>query len=64
MKSKRGDALFNQFDVTMKSLLRASPAAWLRLVGVESTETMLLEDKDLQLEDTDLSPVTTTCGKR
>ena len=56
--------MFNQFDVTMKSLLRASPAAWLRLVGVESTETMLLEDKDLQLEDTDLSTVTTTCCKR
>ena len=64
MKSKRGDTLFNQFDVTMKSLLRASPAAWLRLVGIESTETMLLEDKDLQLEDTDLSTVTTTCDKR
>lgn len=64
MKSKRGDALFNQFDVTIKSLLRASPAAWLRLVGVESTEIMLLENKDLQLEDTDLFTVTTTCGKR
>ena len=56
--------MFNQFDVTMKSLLRASPAAWLRLVGVESTEIMLLENKDLQLEDTDLFTVTTTCGKR
>ena len=55
--------MFNQFDATMKSLLRASPASWLRLSGVAPTETLLLEDKDLHLEDTDLTTVTTTCDK-
>ena len=55
--------MFNQFDVTMKTLLSAAPSSWLKLAGIEVADMELIEDKDLQFEETDLSTVTTTCDK-
>ena len=55
--------MFNQFDVTMKNLLMASPSAWLKLAGITTEDAELLDDEDLQFEETDLSTVTTTCDK-
>jgi predicted transposase YdaD len=55
--------MFNPFDVTMKNLVEKSPSAWLRFVGVTSTNAQLLEDEDLAALDTDLTTVTTTCDK-
>ena len=47
----------------MKNLLIASPSSWLKLAGIEVADMELIEDKDLHLEDTDLSTVTTTSDK-
>ncbi len=55
--------MFNPFDVTMKNLVERSPSAWLRFVGVYSTDAELLEDEDIASLDTDLTTVTTTCDK-
>ena len=46
--------MFYQFDVTMKTLLSASPSSWLKLAGIEVVDMELIEDKNLQFEETDL----------
>lgn len=55
--------MFNQFDVTMKSLVERSPSAWLRFAGIEAPEALLLEDEDFASIDSDLTTITTACDK-
>ena len=55
--------MFNQFDAAMKTLLKTSPASWLKLAGIVSEELELLEDEDFQFEETDLTTVTAACDQ-
>ena len=47
----------------MKTLVKNSPASWLKLAGIFTEDTELIHDEDLRFEETDLSTVTTTCDK-
>ena len=63
-KAPKESIAFNPFDVTMKSRVKQDARSWVIFAGDYSVgEAELLEDKDLFIEDSDLTTVTTTCDK-